>query len=65
MSTLLDNNKALLIMQFVLAIVLFAAWVYIYVTTGNSQTDLFGLVALVVGFFFGAETVDRVNKARR
>ncbi len=64
MSTLNGNNNALLYMQFAICILLLIAWTYIFVTTGVSQPELASLLALCVGFFFGAETVDRINKAR-
>ncbi len=65
MSTLLENNATLLYMQFALALILIAAWVYVFVTTGQSNPELLGLASLAIGFFFGAETVERVSKARR
>ncbi len=64
MGTLNSNNNVLLYMQFALAVLLLGAWVYIFVVTGNSNQEIATLLGICVGFFFGAETVDHINKVR-
>ncbi len=64
MGSLNSNNNVLLYMQFAIVIILIIALVIIYVMTGQVNQELLSLASLGMGFFFGAETVDRIQKAR-
>lgn len=64
MKFLMDNNHMLFIMQFVFALLVLGVWLYMIATGQNPPDALTSLVTLVIGFFFGSQVTEMVQKAR-
>ncbi len=65
MSTLLENNRLVVILQFALVVLALIAWVVIYIVNKVAEPTLTNLLVLSFGFFFGAQINEMLQKVRR